>query len=341
MMPGPASTTSSRAARPSSLHELARCCGPETSFTDGCGIHRRASRQAISATLQALGVATETPDDVARVWEARRREAWARMLPPVSVAWDGCLVAELRVREADRDRRVRCRLTLEDGGVREWADRVESLPIGEVAVVAGRRHVLKRLSAPWSLPLPLGYHQLVVALGDRSAESVVIAAPRAAFNGGGGGVGVFLPLYALQSAESWGIGDFSDLGRLLDWLPSTGVRRFAMLPILAADYDGDPCDPSPNLPVSRLFWNELFVDPRRLLEFAACDAARRLVESGRFRRTVATLQSAPLIDYAGAQHRLEAFTAMSMVNETLRWLASERPPRPPRTPGPVSSERPS
>ena len=40
-----------------------------------------------------------------------------------------------------------------------------------------------------------------------------------------------------------------------------------------------------------------------------------------------------------AQHRLEAFTAMSMVNETLRWLASERPPRPPRTPDPVSSER--
>jgi len=301
MMPGPASTTPSRAAtRPSSVQELARCCGLETSFTDGCGIHRQASRHAISATLQALGVAAETPDDVARVGEARHREEWARMLPPVSVAWDGCLVAELRVREADRDRRVRCRLTLEDGGVREWADRVESLPTGEMADVAGRRHAVKRLSAPSSLPLPLGYHQLVVALGDRSAESVVIAAPRAAFDGGGGGVGVFLPLYALQSSESWGVGDFSDLGRLLDWLPSTGARAFAMLPILAADYDGDPCDPSPYLPVSRLFWNELFVDPRRLPEFGACAAARRLVASGRFRRAVAALQSAPLIDYAGA-----------------------------------------
>ena len=301
MTPGPTSTTPFRAAtRPSSLHELARCCGLETSFTDGCGIHRQASQHAIIATLQALGVPAETPDDVARVGEARRREEWAQMLPPVSVAWDGCLVADLRVREADRDRRVRCRLTLEDGGVREWADRVESLPTGEVADVAGRRHAVKRLSPPSSLPLPLGYHQLRVALGNRSAESVVIAAPPAAFDSGGGGVGVFLPLYALQSTESWGVGDFSDLGRLLDWLPSTGARAFAMLPILAADYDGDPCDPSPYLPVSRLFWNELFVDPRRLPEFAACDAARRLVESGRFCRTVAALQSAPLIEYAGA-----------------------------------------
>ena len=177
MTPGPTSTTPSRAAAElSSLHELARCCGLETSFTDGCGTHRQASQHAIVATLQALGVAAETPDDVARVGEARHREEWARMLPPVSVAWDGCLVTDLRVREADRDERVRCRLTLEDGGVREWADRVESLPTDEVADVAGRRHAMKRLSAPSSLALPLGYHQLRVALGNRSAESVVIAA---------------------------------------------------------------------------------------------------------------------------------------------------------------------
>jgi len=32
-----------------------------------------------------------------------------------------------------------------------------------------------------------------------------------------------------------------------------------------------------------------------------------------------------------AKHRLEAFTAMSMVNETLRWLAQVRTPRTPRT----------
>ena len=294
-------TTPSRATeRPSSLHELALLCGLEPSFTDGCGIYRQASQPAIIATLQALGVAVETADDVMRVGEAWHREEWARVLPPVSVAWDGRFEAELRVRETERDRRVRCRLMLEDGGVREWADRVESLPTGEVADVAGRRLVLTRLSAPGSLPLPLGYHRLIVDLGDRSAESVVIAAPTEAFNGGGGGVGVFLPLYALQSGKSWGVGDFSDLERLLDWLPSTGARAFTMLPILAADYDGDPCDPSPYLPVSRLFWNELFVDPRRLPEFAACDAARRLVESGRFRRTVAALQSAPRIDYAGA-----------------------------------------
>ena len=302
-MTKPSSTPSTpcpTATRPASLHELARLTGLETSFTDGCGIHRQTSRPAIIATLQALGVAVETPDDVARAIEVRHREEWASVLPSVSVAWDGCLVSGLRVGEADRDRSVRCRLTLEDGGVRDWAERVDHLPTGRVADVDGRRHVLKRLSGPWSLPLPFGYHRLVVDLGDRSAESVVIAAPTVACDDRGGGVGVFLPLYALGSARSWGVGDFSDLGRLLDWLPSTGARAFAMLPILAADYDADPSDPSPYLPVSRLFWNELFVDPRRAPEFAACDAARHLVGSDRFRRTVAALQSTPRIDYVAA-----------------------------------------
>ena len=284
--------------RPSSLHTLARLYGLETSFKDGCGIPRQASTHAIITTLQALGVAIETPEDVTRVAEARHREEWAGLLAPVAVAWDGHLTVELRVGETDRDRRVGCLLMLEDGGVRDWAERLDRLPTGDAADVAGRRHWLKHLPAPW--PLPSGCHRLIVDCGDRSAESVVIATPTAAFDGGGGGVGLFLPLYALQSARSWGIGDFSDLERLLDWLPSTGACAFSMLPILAADYDGAPCDPSPYLPVSRLFWNELFVDPRRLPEFALCDAARRLVESGRFRQTVAALQSAPDIDYPGA-----------------------------------------
>ena len=43
-----------------------------------------------------------------------------------------------------------------------------------------------------------------------------------------------------------------------------------------------------------------------------------------------------------AQHNLEAFTAMSMVNETLRWLAHVRTPRTARTlRTPQSLERPS
>ena len=54
------------------------------------------------------------------------------------------------------------------------------------------------------------------------------------------------------------------------------------LPLLAAFLD-QPYDPSPYAPVSRLFWNEFFVDVTAVPEFDDCDEARELVSSSRFR----------------------------------------------------------
>ena len=89
-------------APPSPLDELARCYGIEADYTDGCGVDRRASRSAVVRVLQALGAPLETPADADRVTETARRDRWASVLAPVSVAWDGRLVADLRVAEAVR-----------------------------------------------------------------------------------------------------------------------------------------------------------------------------------------------------------------------------------------------
>ena len=57
------------------------------------------------------------------------------------------------------------------------------------------------------------------------------------------------------------------------------------LPLLATFLD-EPFEPSPYAPASRLFWNELYLDPRRLPEMEDCPAARRLIESPEFQREV-------------------------------------------------------
>ena len=71
----------------------------------------------------------------------------------------------------------------------------------------------------------------------------------------------------------------------------------ATLPLLAAFLD-EPFEPSPYAPASRLFWNELYVDPRRLPEMEDCPAARRLIESPEFLREVEALRATPRVDYA-------------------------------------------
>jgi len=99
--------------------------------------------------------------------------------------------------------------------------------------------------------------------------------------------GVFLPLYALHSGRSWGTGDFTDLEGLAAWVGDLGGRVVGTLPLLASFLD-EPFSPSPYAPVSRLFWNEFFIDPERIFGFHIPPEAPAFLE--RLRRE-------PLVDY--------------------------------------------
>ena len=298
--PRPA-TGSTSAERRVSLRRLAQLYGVQASYTDGRGQRRRASRDSILAALRALGAPLAGAGDLDDAFGARLRARWTRLVEPVLVAWHGRRNDFLLRLPAGADRvRAACHLRLADGGSRSWLVAAGELPVADAAVLDGTRYVARAASLP--ARLPPGYHRLSIELGDRHCTSLVIAAPAEAFDDGRAGWGGFLPLHALHSARSWGTGDFSDADALSGWLAERGGRTFASLPLLAAFLgDADAAfEPSPYLPVSRLFWNEIYVDPRRLAEFEHCTAARRLVESAAFRERVAALQSAALVDYRGA-----------------------------------------
>ena len=81
-------------------------------------------------------------------------------------------------------------------------------------------------------------------------------------------MGAFLPLHTLRSEKDAGIGTYSDLGRLGDWVTSLGGGLVGTLPLYPV-FPGPPIDPSPYLPLSRLAYNELFIDPSVLPEYGA------------------------------------------------------------------------
>jgi 4-alpha-glucanotransferase len=68
------------------------------------------------------------------------------------------------------------------------------------------------------------------------------------------------------------------------------------LPFLAAFLD-EPFDPSPYAPVSRLLWNELYVDPTRTPEWESSLDARKLAQSPQFTRDLDALRSSAHVDY--------------------------------------------
>ena len=133
--------------------------------------------------------------------------------------------------------------------------------------------------------IPLGYHRLHLRIDDLELESALFSAPLQAYTpspSSGKRWGVFCPLYALRSATNWGAGDFSDLVALARFVGALDGHAVATLPMLAGFLD-EPFNPSPYAPVSRLFWNEFYLDVTAIPEFGACSRAKNLVASEEFR----------------------------------------------------------
>ena len=72
--------------------------------------------------------------------------------------------------------------------------------------------------------------------------------------------GLFTPLYGLRGRGDAGIGTVAALVEAGEWIGAAGGSVISTLPLLEA-FTLDPCEPSPYRPVSRRFWNELFIEP--------------------------------------------------------------------------------
>ncbi len=316
------------------LRRLAREHRVLTRYRDGFGRFRSPTPEALLAVLGGLGVPITRAADAGEALLAVRGGRWSSIAPPCAVVWqDAAAWVELRFAKEAASGFASCRLLLESGEVREWRTTAAELPVRGECVIGGERFRSTRLALP--SPLPPGYHRLLIELGGRRAECVVIAAPRRCFQAEGNdrGWGVFLPLYALHTEQGDGAGDLSLLGELSAWTRSLGGSVVGTLPLLAAYLD-EPFEYSPYVPVSRLFWNEFYVDPRRTPEWERSPEARSAYEQAKGERE--ELRAAPLIDYrrtAALRRRVlarlaeQAWSDPERAGELRAWIGERPEPR--------------
>lgn len=281
------------------LQELARRYGVELEHEDVTGQRRIAQRDTVLEVLAALGAPLGAKGDVAGALRHRRQEQWRRWVEPVHVTWDGEPAAILlRAPAFEAQAVLACTLRLETGEERRWSFRWEDLAEVRSAEVEGVCYVERRLVLPEATPL--GYHRLTLETHTQNQETLLLAAPTRAWSPRGRGWercwGVFTPLYALHSQRSWGAGDLGDLQALRDWVHERGGGLVGVLPLLAAYLD-ETYEISPYSPVSRLFWNEFYLNIPAIPEVAASPAAQALLNSTEFRETIEKLRAAELVDY--------------------------------------------
>jgi 4-alpha-glucanotransferase len=280
------------------LAALAEFHGVHPRYTDAEGRTIVVEREVVTALLRALGVPLDHPREAADLLRDLQVAAARRVVEPILVHRSGRdEPASVTLPDGIDPGTVWLSLQLEDGDTAERS-RLSSVVTGfaleeDVDGVQVAR-VEVDLGAVNGRPLPFGRHRLTVEGLGESHSSLVIAAPDCPL--AERRWGVFVPLHAVRSREDWGIGGYDDLRVLGEWASALGSEFVGTLPLYPAFLE-TPADPSPYLPVSRLAYNEVFVDPTALPEFTATPEAQRLVGSTTFQESLQKARGAALVDY--------------------------------------------
>lgn len=292
----------------SELLELAGLYEVQAEYVDAFGEPRRASEDALRAVLSALGAPVTQPRDAIR--EERLRRHSQILEPVVALPAVGTQAVEVALPRSVHPRDCWLSLEAEDGSSRRMRLMPAiQRPLGS-ANVEGRK--VDRYEAHLSTPVEMlraGYYQLRLEGPSLEASSLLVVAPRCPLPRRGWGV--FMPVHSMRTARDWGVGSYVALRDLADWVAAAGGDLVASLPLYPAFLDG-PVEVSPYLPVTRLGWNELFVDPTVVPELEASQEARDLLGSGSFNEALSSARAGPLVDYPAS---------MALVRQVLEPLA--------------------
>ncbi|RVU14864.1 malto-oligosyltrehalose synthase [Methylobacterium oryzihabitans] len=267
------------------VSQLADLAGIADRYTDAFGKGVETPLAVRAGVLAAMGLPSGS-DDEARASLERVRALRHGLVPPLLPA------------EARRVLRVPVRVEGGSAGLLNWrlVDERGSARDGRVTVTPGDDTVAIELP-----PLTPGYHRLVVTLGDRRADAMVIAAPqrcwrpRAFADEGASDWGLAAQLYGLRSERNLGIGTYADAGQAAADAGARGASFLGLSPVHAL-FPTDRQKVSPYSPSSRLFLETLYIDPSEIPGFRNSAAARLLEEA---RPRIERLREASLVDHAG------------------------------------------
>jgi 4-alpha-glucanotransferase len=249
-----------------SLVELAGRFGIATDYEDWTGRRVAVPEKTVVAVLGAFGVAAATEPERVAALAAHDRAYWSRPLPATIVGRAG-VQTSFWVHGTHGDV-VEVWVTLEDGTVRGGIPRIDNA--ATPFDLDGR--LVGELSFVLPPDLPLGYHRLHMRTGEQQASSALIVTPdwlgMPERLGSRRTWGLAVQLYSVRSAQSWGVGDLSDLTDLAVWSASAHGAGYVLVNPLHAAAPTTPMEPSPYLPTSRRFVNPLYLRVEAIAEFA-------------------------------------------------------------------------
>jgi 4-alpha-glucanotransferase len=283
------------------LRRLAASFGLQIGYYDISRTWRKPSHEAILEVLKSLGAELERIEESKMALRARQESLWSRSLEAGAVGYESKPV-RFRVRLPKNAPKgpLLFNILEETGSTRRVTVPFEDLnPIS----VGQNPNAPPLYSTTLPIGLPIGYHTIRLELGEKEETVNFFCSPKKSFvQKDWRSLGLFLPMYAMHSKNSMGVGDFGDLERLASFAIRQGVNLVGMLPLTSSFVDGPLFNPSPYSPVSRLFLNPVFIDINRIPELKDCKEAVRRLKDPTFKASVQALNEEPFVDYRRAMH---------------------------------------
>lgn len=281
------------------LHRLCAHFGIATAYQDIWGKRQLIGPVSLIALLREFGVDVTGSKAVNGALDAVLQDTWRVPLPPALAVQASVNEWAVTLRLPASTTRLHWHLTDEAGTQQEGEVDVRTWPEIAQAQVEGVTLCEKKLT--FAQPLAAGYFRFSVE--GLSGETLIISAPNQcyrpqALQSGGRVWGPAVQLYGLRSRRNWGIGDFSDLARLIAQMAQRGASIIGLNPLHAL-FTHNPVHASPYSPSSRQQLNVLYIDVEAVPDFADCELAFRRVLSPEFQARLAELRAAPLVDYLG------------------------------------------
>lgn len=290
------------------LRLLAERAGIAAEYHDIAGTHHVTSDETRRAILAAMGFRVADRAALIEELAAWDNRPWINGCDAVRVMRLGDDPGKWALHlpcESPDDARVQVHWLIhaENGEKRHEREEGPSLPIEETRVIAGRRYI--RVSFALPSDLPLGYYQVKAWAqgGGARTESTfrLIVAPTRCYipdclERGAGLWGFALQLYGVRSDRNWGIGDFRDLGVLVDWAGKLGAGLLGLNPLHVLK-NSPPYHISPYSPNSRLFLNELYIDVEQVAECKTSPEVQQRLADPSFRAQLAAARNSEFVDY--------------------------------------------
>ncbi|MAZ66156.1 MAG: 4-alpha-glucanotransferase [Kangiellaceae bacterium] len=283
----------------SALEQLAQLHHIEVNAEGG----DKPSAATLVSILQAMGVACDSPQAIEESLHQAEQAPWRASICPTLVVRVSADEPAIDVHLPQRLGQQELTYTIqwENGD----SESVQPISWDDLAELENREidaEIYSKRRVPL-VGLVEGYHQLsIVADGTAVAKALLIVVPEQCFQpdaivGQRRIWGVDTQIERLRSRHSWGIGDYSDLIRLVDSAAALGADSVGLSSLHAQQWLGN--DGQHSLPSSCNFLHLAYLDVGAIDEFNQSESAQQLWHDADFQHCLSRLRASEQVDWHG------------------------------------------